>query len=95
MQSTRLAVFVKKTQTESLVFNSEIAQNQKMWAEEHGESKKESAKGSDLRNVGLTGGGISADTDAQTGDVEPDEPLDVTDSPDAGQEGAPEGTAEV
>ena len=73
----------------------EIAQNQKMWAEEHGESKKESAKGSDLRNVGLTGGGISADTDAQTGDVEPDEPLDVTDSPDAGQEGAPEGTAEV
>ena len=73
----------------------EIAQNQKMWAEEHGESKKESAKGSDLRNVGLTGGGISADTDAQTGDVEPDEPLDVTDSPDAGQQGAPEGTAEV
>jgi predicted HicB family RNase H-like nuclease len=73
----------------------EIAQNQKMWAEEHGESKKESAKGSDLRNVGVTGGGIGADTDAQTGDIEPEGDLDVTDAPDAGEEGAPEGTAEV
>ena len=34
-----------------------------------------------LRNVGVTGGGIASDLDAQTGDTEPDAPIE------AGEEG--------
>ena len=63
----------------------EIAQNQKMWAEESGEAKDDAIKGNDLRNVGVTGGGISSDLAGQTGDVEPEEPLNVT-----GEEGTEE-----
>ena len=58
-----------------------MAQNQKMWSEEKGESKEDAVQGADLRNVGVTGGGIASDIDAQTGDIEPD--IDI----DAGDEG--------
>jgi len=71
----------------------EMAQNQKMWAEEKGESKEDGVQGQDLRNVGVTGGGIASDLDAQTGDVEPEAPIE------AGEEGegvgGEEGTTEV
>ena len=71
----------------------EMAQNQKMWAEEKGESKDDGVQGKDLRNVGVTGGGIAADIDAQTGDIEPETPIE------AGEEGegigGEEGEAEV
>ena len=71
----------------------EMAQNQKMWAEEKGESKEDGVQGQDLRNVGVTGGGIASDLDAQTGDVEPEAPIE------AGEEGegvgGEEGTVEV
>ena len=59
----------------------EMAQNQKMWSEEKGESKEDAVQGADLRNVGVTGGGIASDLDAQTGDIEPE--VDI----DAGEEG--------
>ena len=71
----------------------EMAQNQKMWAEEKGESKDDAVQGSDLRNVGVTGGGIASDLDAQTGEVAPEGDLE------AGEEGeglgGDEGTVEV
>ena len=59
----------------------EMAQNQKMWSEEKGESKEDAVQGADLRNVGVTGGGIASDLDAQTGEIEPDAPIE------AGEEG--------
>ena len=59
----------------------EMAQNQKMWSEEKGESKEDGVQGADLRNVGVTGGGIASDLDAQTGETEPDAPIE------AGEEG--------
>ena len=59
----------------------EMAQNQKMWTEEKGESKDDAVQGADLRNVGVTGGGIAADIDAQTGEVEPEGDIE------AGEEG--------
>jgi len=70
----------------------EMAVNQQMWTEEHGESNGDAVKGSDLRNVGLTGGGIASDIAGQT---EPslEEPLGGEETP--GEEGVPEGTAEV
>ena len=60
----------------------EIAQNQKMWSEERGESKDDPVKGADLRNVGVTGGGLSADIGDQT---EPQSDADIEAEPD--QEG--------
>jgi hypothetical protein len=60
----------------------EIAQNQKMWSEERGESKDDPVKGADLRNVGVTGGGLSADMADQT---EPQSDADIEAEP--GQEG--------
>ncbi len=59
----------------------EMAHNQKMWSEEKGESKEDGVQGADLRNVGVTGGGIASDLDAQTGETEPDAPIE------AGEEG--------
>ena len=59
----------------------EMAHNQKMWSEEKGESKEDGVQGADLRNVGVTGGGIASDLDAQTGEAEPDAPIE------AGEEG--------
>ena len=44
----------------------EIANNQKMWAEEKGESKEDAVQGADLRNVGVTGGGLASDIAGQT-----------------------------
>jgi predicted HicB family RNase H-like nuclease len=67
----------------------EIAQNQKMWAEEHGESKDDAVKGNDLRNVGLTGGGISSDMNDQT---EPQDDADI-EAPDTDDAGAGTGDA--
>jgi hypothetical protein len=60
----------------------EIAQNQKMWSEERGESKDDPVKGADLRNVGVTGGGLSADMADQT---DPQSDADIEAEP--GQEG--------
>ena len=60
----------------------EMAQNQVMWAEEKGEARDDAVKGSDLRNVGLTGGGIGADIASQT-EPSAEEPL-------GGEEGAPD-----
>ena len=60
----------------------EIAQNQKMWSEERGESKDDPVKGADLRNVGVTGGGLSADMSDQT---DPQSDADIEAEP--GQEG--------
>ena len=60
----------------------EIAQNQKMWSEERGESKDDLVKGADLRNVGVTGGGLSADMADQT---DPQSDADIEAEP--GQEG--------
>jgi len=67
----------------------EIAQNQKMWAEEHGESKDDAVKGNDLRNVGVTGGGISSDMNDQT---EPQDDADI-EAPDTDDAGAGTGDA--
>ena len=67
----------------------EIAQNQKMWAEEHGESKDDAVKGNDLRNVGVTGGGISSDMSDQT---EPQDDADI-EAPDTDDAGAGTGDA--
>ena len=44
-----------------------------MWAEEKGEAQDEAVKGEDLRNVGLTGGGIAGDIAGQT-EATPEEP---------------------
>jgi len=44
----------------------EMAQNQVMWSEEKGESRDDAVKGSDLRNVGVTAGGIGSDIAGQT-----------------------------
>ena len=60
----------------------EIAQNQKMWSEERGESKDDPVKGADLRNVGVTGGGLSSDIGDQT---EPQSDADIEAEP--GEEG--------
>jgi hypothetical protein len=70
----------------------EMAQNQKMWTEEKGESKEDAVQGQDLRNVGVTGGGIASDIDAQTGDVEPETPIEPGEEGDlvAGDEGGDE-----
>ena len=70
----------------------EMAQNQKMWTEEKGESKEAAVQGQDLRNVGVTGGGIASDIDAQTGDVEPETPIEPGEEGDlvAGDEGGDE-----
>jgi hypothetical protein len=59
---------------------SELAQNMQMWAEEKGEAQDEAVKGEDLRNVGVTGGGIAGDIAGQT------EPSPET--PDVGEEEA-------
>jgi hypothetical protein len=69
----------------------EIAKNQEMWAEEKGEARDDAVKGSDLRNVGLTGGGISSDIAGQT---EPQEGEPELGSETPGEEGAPEGAGE-
>jgi hypothetical protein len=73
----------------------EIAQNQIMWSEEKGESRDEALKGQDLRNVGVSAGGIAGDI---SGEIEPtlDEPTgddtdtadDIVDSGDEGGEEA-------
>jgi hypothetical protein len=61
----------------------EMAQNQVMWSEEKGESRDDAVKGSDLRNVGVTTGGIGTDIAGQT-DPTPEQPdVDL----DAGDEG--------
>jgi hypothetical protein len=52
---------------------AELAQNMQMWAEEKGEAQDEAVKGEDLRNVGLTGGGIAGDIAGQT-EATPEEP---------------------
>ena len=44
----------------------EMAQNQVMWSEEKGEARDDAVKGSDLRNVGVTAGGIGSDIAGQT-----------------------------
>jgi len=62
-----------------------------MWAEEKGEARDDAVKGSDLRNVGLTGGGISSDIAGQT---EPQEGEPELGSETPGEEGAPEGAGE-
>ncbi len=51
----------------------ELAKNMQMWAEEKGESQDEAVKGEDLRNVGVTGGGIAGDISNQT-DATPETP---------------------
>ena len=53
----------------------EIAANQKMWAEEKGESKEDAVQGADLRNVGVTGGGLASDIAGQTEEA-PDAPIE-------------------
>ena len=66
----------------------ELAKNMQMWAEEKGESQDEAVKGEDLRNVGVTGGGIAGDIAGQT-DPTPETP-DLETEPadlDAGDEG--------
>ena len=66
----------------------EMAQNQKMWAEEKGESKDDAVQGADLRNVGVTGGGIASDIDQQTGETELEAPLETGaegESPEGGE----------
>jgi len=68
----------------------EMAQNQKMWSEEKGESKDDAVQGADLRNVGVTGGGIAADLDAQTGETEPEADLEA-----GAEETPPEGDVQV
>ena len=72
----------------SLIFSSceeeEMAQNQVMWSEEKGESRDDAAKGADLRDVGVTGGGIDTDI---AGETQP-APDDIEgDELDAGEEG--------
>lgn len=42
---------------------SEIKENEKLWLEENGDEPAPSAAGSDLRNVGVTPGGITSDLD--------------------------------
>jgi hypothetical protein len=64
-----------------------MAQNQVMWAEERGEAKDDAVKGSDLRNVGVTGGGIGADMAGQT-EPSAEEPELGDETP--GEEGAPD-----
>ena len=64
----------------------EMAQNQVMWSEERGEARDDAVKGSDLRNVGLTGGGIGADIASQT-EPSQEEPLG---GETPGEEGAPD-----
>ena len=71
----------------------EMAQNQKMWAEEKGEAKEDGVQGQDLRNVGVTGGGIASDLDAQTGEVEPETPIEPGEEGEG--VGGEEGEAEV
>ena len=62
----------------------EMAQNQVMWSEEKGESRDDAAKGADLRDVGVTGGGIDTDI---AGETQP-APDDIEgDELDAGEEG--------
>jgi len=63
----------------------EMAQNQVMWAEEKGEARDDAVKGSDLRNVGVTGGGIGADIAGQT-EPSAEEPIGGEETP--GEEGA-------
>ena len=66
----------------------ELAKNMQMWAEEKGESQDEAVKGEDLRNVGVTGGGIAGDISNQT-DATPETPDIDTEGGDleAGDEG--------
>ena len=56
----------------------EINKNEKLWREENGKDVIEEPEGSDLRNVGVSSGGI--DTDLQTADA-------IENAPPEGQEG--------
>ena len=47
-------------------------------------------QGADLRNVGVTGGGIAADLDAETGEAEPEGDLEA-----GAEETPPEGDVQV
>ena len=59
----------------------EIAQNQIMWSEEKGESRDDAVKGEDLRNVGVSAGGMAGDI---AGETEPSPEPDTGGEIDAG-----------
>jgi hypothetical protein len=91
LNSGRIAAFSQINQTEYLskrfmlkkylgLSDLEMAENDRMWHEERGEDAPESQlQGSDLRNVGITPGGINTDLDTIS---------DIQAAGDQGAEGA-------
>jgi len=91
LNTGRIAAFSQINQTEYLskrfmlkkylgLSDLEMAENDRMWHEEHGEEAPESQlQGSDLRNVGITPGGINTDLDTIS---------DIQAAGDQGAEGA-------
>lgn len=58
---------------------AEMAENERMWSEEQGDVEQAPAAGVDLRSVGISPGGISADIDS----------IDTAEAPPESAEGAP------
>jgi hypothetical protein len=70
----------------------EIKENEKLWREENGTTLKPDADAqSQLRNVGVSAGGMAADAAAQTAEA----PADMAAAAEAGAEGAEAAPAEA
>jgi len=63
----------------------EMAENEIMWAEEHGESEDSSPGQAQLRNVGITPGGIQGDLEG----IGPMPGIEPAPTPEVGAEGSP------
>ena len=46
------------------ISEEELAENDKLWAEENGKTQAQQTVGQDLRSVGVTPGGLNTDLDA-------------------------------